>query len=208
MEMERLVNDILSGIHELVASNANGSTTMEGPLSTDKSAGHSFSLPRREAPRANAIGPEAQSSDLKSLYIWFTQTRLKDHLYSKRVSQKQQQHKESYQEVSGNEHTVFLTGCPCLKEGNVMFYINAMLTPVKKNHLEEKHRWGSGIDSWWEKKKEGWGGISKWALHSVMNQRCFRSCWPFHNSIDSVTGQKKKKPWNEKEKKKAPEVNR
>lgn len=37
-----------------------------------------------------------------------------------------------------------------------MFYINAMLTPVKKNHLEEKHRWGSGVDSWWERKKEEW----------------------------------------------------
>lgn len=136
------------------------------------------------------------------------QTRLRDHLYSKRVSQKQRQCKESYQEVSGNEHTVFLTRCACLKEGNVMFYINAMLTPVKKNHLEEKHRWGSGIDSWWERKKEGWGGISKWALHSVMNQRGFRSCWPFHNSIDSVTGQKKKKAMEWKKKKKAPEVNR
>lgn len=34
-----------------------------------------------------------------------------------------------------------------------MFYLNAMLTPVKKNHLEEKHRWGSGIDYWWEGEK-------------------------------------------------------
>ena len=83
-----------------------------------------------------------------------------------------------------------------------------MLTPIKKNHIEEKHRWDSGIDSWWERKKEGWGGISKWALHSVMNQRCFRSCWPFHNSIDSVTGPKKSHGTGEKKEKNAPEVNR
>lgn len=42
-----------------------------------------------------------------------------------------------------------------------MFYINAMLTPVKKNHLEEKHRWGNlpGVDSLVEEEKGGWGGI-------------------------------------------------
>lgn len=50
---------------------------------------------------------------------------------------------------------MFPTGCACLKGGNVMFYLNAMLTPVKKNYLEEKHRWGAGIDSWWEGKEKG-----------------------------------------------------
>lgn len=46
-----------------------------------------------------------------------------------------------------------------------MFYLNAMLTPVKKNYLEEKHRRGPGIDSWWEgKEKGGWRGILKMGL--------------------------------------------
>lgn len=35
---------------------------------------------------------------------------------------------------------MFLTGCACLKGDNVVFYLNAMLTPVKENRLEEKHR--------------------------------------------------------------------
>lgn len=62
---------------------------------------------------------------------------LNGHLYSKTVTQKQWQYKDNYQEVCGNgEHTMFPIGCACLKEGNVAFYLDAMLTPVK-NHWEE-----------------------------------------------------------------------
>lgn len=53
---------------------------------------------------------------------------------------------------------MFPTGCARLKGATVMFYLNAMFTPVKKNHLEEKHRWGSGINSSWEGKGERGGG--------------------------------------------------
>ena len=79
--------------------------------------------------------------------------------------------------VCGNEeHTVFLTGCACLKESNVTFYLNAMLTPVKKNHLEEKHRWGSGINYWWEGEKEGMGRNLKMGLTFHYEPKVFQSC--------------------------------
>lgn len=152
-------------------------------------------------------GPEAQHSDLKALYLWFTQTRLKDHLYSKRVSQKQRQRKESYQEVSGNEHTVFLTRCACLKEGNVMFYINAMLTPVKKNHLEEKHRWGSGVDSWWKRKKEGWEEFQNEPYILLWTKDVSEAADLFTTALIQSQDKRIAMEWKKK-KKKAPEVNR
>ena len=49
----------------------------------------------------------------------------------------------------------FQQDVPALKEDNVTFYLDAMLTPVRKNHLEEEHRWGSGINSQWEGKEKG-----------------------------------------------------
>ena len=39
---------------------------------------------------------------------------------------------------------MFPTGCACLKGGNVMFYLNALLTPVKKKPFRGKaqmERW-------------------------------------------------------------------
>ena len=57
----------------------------------------------------------------------------------------------SDQEVSGNEHTVFLTRCACLKEGNVMFYLCKRQRRMEEGVPETGDKWeliqGVGWDS-------------------------------------------------------------
>ena len=182
----------LSSIHELVASNANGSTTMEGPLSTDRLAGHTFSLPRREAPRANTIGSWGSAFGLKSsIPLIHTNQAERPFIQQKSVPETA----TAQRELPGGfwEWTYCVPNKMCLlKRGQCDVLHKCNVNTCKEEPFRGKAQmglWGRFLVG---EEKGGVGGISKWAFHSVMNQRCFRSCWPFHNSIDSVTGQQKK----------------
>lgn len=193
----------LSSIHELVASNANGSTTMEGPLSTDRLAGHSFSLPRREAPRANAIGSWGSAFRLKSsIPLIHTNQAERPFIQQESVPETA----TAQRELPGGfwEWTYCVPNKMCLlKRGQCYVLHKCNVNTCKEEPFRGKAQMGLWGQFLVEEEKGGVGGISKRALHSVMNQRCFRSCWPFHNSIDSVTGQKNSHGMKKKKKKKS-----
>lgn len=78
-------------------------------------------------------------------------------LCGKTGAQKEWQCKDSYQVVCRDEeHRMFPTGYACLKEGNVMFYLNAMLTSVKKNYFKGKAQIGLWNRFLLGGKKKGW----------------------------------------------------
>ena len=184
------------------------STTMEGPLSTDRSAGHSSSLPRREAPRANTMGS------------WGSEFRFKSSIHRIHINQAERpliQQNNSPETATAQRELPggFWEWIYCVPTKMCLLKKRVMLILLKCNvntYKEEPYRGKTQMGLWDRflvgEEKGGVGRNFKMGLTFRYEPKVFQKLLTFSQQHWFGHRTKKSHGTGEKKEKNAPEVNR